>query len=391
MKFIYLYYQVIGSAIIISGINPLYKAWILLSVPFSILAIYKIPRDFVIYKKKEFFSNNFLRLALIVLIFFSSITALINADLTIIPSFLLISLITAYYYKENEDLYKKYFKFIAYFGSFVIFIKLIFFGKSLDDIFMFSKNMIPIIFVPYIFNFIDKKSFKERNLNKIFDKLIILFLIMIFLLTISISNIIFALFIFLAIISPKHIGINHLFRQKITYKLNIFSKFFALFGIVYLAIRYIFGLSYQSLENYMGYIPALISGYWSGKGIENPRLDIIQDYLNFDNFYQIIFGKHVKVFEYFSTRSFSAQDLFNPHNSAITLHNTCGIFGFTIILILVFASLKILFNNSIAKGIFFLAILLRGSADSILIATGVSSFIIYLSIFKPNKSLKEIP
>ena len=115
----------------------------------------------------------------------------------------------------------------------------------------------------------------------------------------------------------------------------------------------------------------------SNVGIENPRLDILQDYFDFDNFYQIILGKHIKVFEYFDIGSFSAEDLFNPHNSAITLHNSCGIFGFIIIPILVFASLKILINNSVSKGIFFLSILLRGSTDSILIATGVSAFIIY--------------
>ena len=126
-------------------------------------------------------------------------------------------------------------------------------------------------------------------------------------------------------------------------------------------------------------------------GIENPRLDIFKDYLDFDNFYQIILGKQIKVFEYFDIGSFSAEDLFNPHNSAIILHNTCGIFGFLIIPVLVFASLKILINNSVSKGIFFLSILLRGSTDSILIATGVSSFIIYLSVFNSNKSLKKIP
>ena len=199
--------------------------------------------------------------------------------------------------------------------------------------------------------------------------------------------------VILAIISPNHIGINDLLRQKTSYKFNTLSKFLAFFGVVFLAIRYIFSLTYDYLKDYMGYIPALIQGYWrkSNVGIENPRLDILQDYFDFDNFYQIILGKHIKVFEYFDIGSFSAEDLFNPHNSAITLHNSCGIFGFIIIPILVFASLKILINSSVSRGIFFLSILLRGSTDSILIATGVSSFIIYLSVFNSNKSLKKIP
>ena len=122
-------------------------------------------------KRKNFFSNHFLRLALIVLIFFSSITALISADLTIIPPFLLISLITAYYYNQNKDLYSKYFKLIAYFGSIFILFKLIILGKSIDEVFMFSKNMIPIIFVPFIYNFVVGRSFKVNNLNKILIKL----------------------------------------------------------------------------------------------------------------------------------------------------------------------------------------------------------------------------
>ena len=104
---------------------------------------------------------------------------------------------------KNKDLYNKNFKLIAYLGSVVILFKLIILGKSLDEMFMFSKNMIPIIFIPFIYNFVVGTSFKENNLNKIFDKIVMLFLIVIFLLTIGISNIIFSLVIFLAIISPK--------------------------------------------------------------------------------------------------------------------------------------------------------------------------------------------
>ena len=121
----------------------------------------------------------------------------------------------------------------------------------------------------------------------------------------------------------------------------------------------------------MGYIPALVRGYWTGGETENPRLGMLQDYFDFDNFYQIIIGKHIKVFEYFDITNFNYDELLNPHNSAIILHNTCGIFGLIIIPVLLFASLKILINNSVSIGLFFLAILFRSSTDSILIASGV--------------------
>ena len=390
MKFIYLYYQVIGCAIIIVGLNNLYNGWLLLSIPLSILAIFQLPEDFIIYKKEEFLTNHFLRLALITLIFFSSIVAAISFDLTIIPSFLLISLITAYYYIKNKDLFNKYFKFIAYLGSIMLFIKFVVLRNDLGDVFLFSKNMIPLIFVPYIYNFVHENPLEKRNLTKILDNIILLFLIVIFILTLSIANIIFALIIVSAIISPKKIGINALFRQKIFLKFNIFGKFLALFGFVFFVIRYISTLSYEFVADYMGYIPALVRGYWTGDETENPRLGMLQDYFDFDNFYQIIIGKHIKVFEYFDITNFNYDELLNPHNSAIILHNTCGIFGLIIIPVLLFASLKILINNSASSGLFFLAILFRSSTDSILIASGVSSFIIYLSVLNYDKP-KKIP
>jgi hypothetical protein len=380
---------VIGCAIIIADINPLYNVWLLISFPISIIAIFKLPKDFIIYKKEEFLTNHFLRLALIVLILFSFIVAAINIDLTIIPSFLLVSSLTAYYYNKNKDLYNKYFKIIAYLGSIAIFLKFFLLGKSLNDVLLFSKNMIPLIFVPYIYNFVNENSVKKRNLTKILDNIIVFFLIVIFILTLSIANIIFSLIIISAIISPKEIGIAVLFRQKIFLKFNFFCRFLAFLGLVYLAIRYISNLTYEFVYPYLAYIPALVRGYWTGGETANPRLGMLQDYFNFDNFYQIIFGKHIKVFEYFDITQFSYDELVNPHNSAIILHNTCGIFGLIIIPVLIFASIKILFNNSTSMGIFFLAILFRSSTDSILLASGVSSFIIYLSVFDDKKSLNK--
>ncbi len=387
MKLIYLYFQVIGSAIIIFGSSTLYNAWLLSSLPLSLVAIFKLPEDFIIYKQERFFSNHFSRLSLIILIFFSFIVAAISLDSTIIPSFLLISLITAHYYNKNKDIYTKYFKFIAYIGSLVIFVKYIVLGNSLNNVLLFSKNMIPLIFIPYIYSFVEKNSLEDSNFNKIVDNLVIFFLIAIFILTLSISNIIFALLLMIAIILPKHIGFVDLVRKKTIFKINIFSKLLALFGFIYFAIKYITNLSYEFISIYFGYLPSLIRGYWTGEQTENPRLGMLQDYFDFDNFYQIVLGKHIRVFEYFDFARDDYFELSNPHNSAVILHNSCGIFGLIIILVLVFASLKILINNSAAKGIFFLAILLRSSSDSILLATGVSSFIIYLSIINYQKSL----
>ena len=122
----------------------------------------------------------------------------------------------------------------------------------------------------------------------------------------------------------------------------------------------------------MGYIPALVRAIGQVMKLRTLGLECSKIYFNFDNFYQIIFGKHIKVFEYFDITKFNYDELLNPHNSAIILHNTCGIFGLIIIPVLLFASLKILINNSASMGLFFLAILFRSSTDSILIASGVS-------------------
>ena len=132
-------------------------------------------------------------------------------------------------------------------------------------------------------------------------------------------------------------------------------------------------------------LPQFIRPYWTGVNESNPRLDFLIDYFNFENIYEFIFGKHIKIFEYLNLSSDSYVAYLHPHNSLIVLHNTCGIFGLSIFLIMLIASLKILINNSVSAGIFFMAILLRSTTDSILIATGISAFIIYVSLF-PSKN-----
>ena len=80
---------------------PLFRLWMMLSIPLSFLAIFNLPKDFIIYRIKNIFSEDILKLSLIALIFLSAINAALFLDLTIIPSFLLISLLTAYFYKQN--------------------------------------------------------------------------------------------------------------------------------------------------------------------------------------------------------------------------------------------------------------------------------------------------
>ena len=259
----------------------------------------------------------------------------------------------------------------------------------IDSVFMFSKNMVPIIFIPYIYSFMDKNHVKKFDLLSLVDYLVLLFLILIFFLTLSVSNTIFSIAILFALISPKNIGIRDLWKEKISFKIKTLMKYLGFLSFLIIPIRYLFSINISSEfivdGELLSRIPALLKPFFNGVKESNPRLDFLIDYFSFDNIYELIFGKHIKIFEYLDFASDSYVAVMNPHNTLIILHNTCGVFGLSIFFIMLIASLKILINNSVSAGIFFLAILLRSTTDSILLATGISAFVIYVSLFSSKK------
>ena len=374
----------------ILSLGRLYIPWMLLSIPLSLIGIFNLPDEFIYYKRKNFFSNQSLRLITLFLIFCSFITSAIYLDMTVIPSFILISFLSAYYYKKNFYTYNKFFKLLAYLGSFVIFIKYFVLGFDTDSLFLFSKNILFLSFVPYIYSFYYQDS---KKLNSLIDYFVLIGLIMMFVLTLSVSNLVFTIFIVISLLSPNNIGINSLVFSKNNFKLKIVSRYLAFLGIILLPFKYIIKIFSESMIEleYIGFVPKLLRPIWTGQYEGTPRLDILIDYFDFENFRQFIFGKHIESFEYFDLLKDTSNLLSNPHNSIVILHNTCGIFGLMIFIILIISSLKVLFKYSISQGIFLLAILLRSSSDSILVATGVSAFIIYTSLFdKQINNIKRI-
>ncbi len=388
MKIIYLTYQLIGSLIIVFGNDSIYIPWVLFSIPLSIYGCINLPDDLMFYKKGRIFSDQILRLVLIIMIFLSLLSAALFLDLTIIPFFLFVSFLTAYYYKKSFYTFNKFFKFLAYLGSAVFFIKYFILGMDINNIFMFSKNMLPIIFIPFIYSFTQEDSF--RRSYKIFDYILLVFILFILILTISVSNYIFFISIITALIFPKNIGLIGFINSKSFYKLPILVKNLGLLAMIYLPIRYFFNLNFQIIFiNYpeiYSYMPQLLKNILAGETFSGPRFQIWRDYFQFENIFQLIFGKHLDVFKYFNYENDSYVFLNNPHNTQILLHNNVGLAGLTIFLLLIISSLKTLFYKSFSQGIFLLGILIRSSSDDILLATGVSSFIIFTSLFNTSTS-----
>lgn len=385
MKNIYLTYQLVGVIIIIFNFENFYVPWLYAAIPLSILGFLYIPKDFLIYKLGNFFSSDLLKFAAFLSIILSFFNAALYLDLTLIPSFLLVSLASAYYYTKDFSTFDKYFKLIAYIASAIIFIKYIIFGMGLGDIFMFSKNIIPVVFIPYIYSFLKRDFLK----NSIVDFCILTFILFVFVMTISVSNIIFTFGILIALLFPKEKGLVSFLKSKWSYKFLILSILSISIGLIYFSLRYTLDLQldpqFLKEQGILSNTPSVIRSFLISDSFTDPRFDLWTDYFQFDNVRQLIFGKHLRVFEYFDNSKEIFVPLVNPHNSLIVLHNTCGIFGLIIFMILLISSLKILFSISFSQGIFLLAILLRSSSDSILIVSGVSAFIIFSSLFQKDK------
>ena len=141
---------------------------------------------------------------------------------------------------------------------------------------MFSKNMLPIIFIPFIYSFTQEGSF--RTSYKIFDYILLFFILFIFILTISVSNYIFFISIITALILPKNKGLIGFINSKSFYKLPILVKNLGLLVMIYLPIRYFFNLNFQIiLINYpeiYSYMPQLIKNILNEETFSGPRFQI---------------------------------------------------------------------------------------------------------------------
>ena len=233
--------------------------------------------------------------------------------------------------------------------------------------FMFSKNMLILPFYPLTSLVLIWNFSKIRKLIYSF----VFLLICIY--SLSIGNIFLGFSFFLSVFLPYNKGLSAVVKNyKISKKLLISTLFLPIsYGGAFFIIK-------KLSNNFIGIsaIGSLLSGNFYTI-IDLPRFQVIKYYISELNLFKFIFGAQIENFP-INTLGVDAEFMRNSHNTLIYMHNSNGIAGLLVFFCFLAGALYYLTNVSMQGGIIFLSILLRSLSDTILVASGIGAFIIYL-------------
>ena len=355
-----------------------YKYWLLSVVPLSL---------FLLIKKKFIIKGKLDHILIYLYSVFSIILNIISNNLSLIPYNIITNLI---YSKDFSDVNNKIYKItrlISCLGIILYFLKAISIGRYFAlSPFLFSKNMVILPFLPYMILY---HCSNRRN----WDSLLYYLILIIFVLSSSISNLLLSLLLFISLLLPNYsfknfcrLTLKNFLRIKRKILILNLKRFFYIVVILIPAIYLfnnmydnfsskeiqkvlnifqlfnIFGLSILSNENLINYIP---------------RISYYYQYIESLSFIQYFIGNPKIIFY----NQLIDNTILNPHNSIILAHMNMGIFGILVYLQLILRTIHIFINKNIKFSILAFALLIRSISDSILVLTGLSSFLLFWILF----------
>jgi len=259
----------------------------------------------------------------------------------------------------------------------VYLVKLFIFQYPLDNISLFSKNMVFLPFMPFVLIFLLYYS-KHPNLP-LSQHLTFIMVLLIFCNSLSIGNLILAFILLLSYISI-YLTCS---RSSIFLKTLLLSLLpISLCAILYSQFLY--------LTNNPNMAPFLLRQYLIGSPVsESPRSQILNTYLEtIRNPTDFIIGPNDKLAEYTAVNPETnvIERVENPHNTLIYLHSRVGIAALLLYLAFIIKAFYFLFNQRVFLFFFFAAVIIRSLSDTVLIASGFSAFIpFYLLLLTEGK------
>lgn len=312
----------------------------------------------------------------------SLIISIFNLNFSLIPFQILFLFYSAISVQNNKEFAYRLF-FYAYLWSLFILVSKILLGFSSTEMFMFSKNMLILPFYPLTSLVLIWNFSKRRKL--IYSFVFLLICIYSF----SIGNIFLGFSFFLSVFLPDKKGLSAVVQNfKISKKLLISSLFLPIsYGGAFFIIK-------KLSNNFIGIsaIGSLLAGNFYTI-VDLPRFQVIKYYISQLNLIKFMLGAQIENFP-INTWGVDAAFYKNPHNTLIYMHNSNGIAGFLVFFCFLTGAFYYFTNVSMQGGIIFLSILLRSLSDTILVASGIGAFIIYLpfiiEIQKKNELVNSI-
>ena len=383
-------YYTLGSLILFAGFisNNIYSTWLISILPLSIYLLFN--ENFNIKSKLE-------HILLSLFSFLSLIINFINLNISLIPFFLLTNSIYIKHTFNKLDLLYKINRIIAILGANFFFISCLFGGRIFSySPFLFSKNMIILPFVSFMTLF-------HINKRGIFDNIIYFFILIVLLLNLSFGNFTLGLIFFICIFLPNksfsNLVTNNIFKFKISkksiFKIFLLSTILTVIPIILIPFLNLLNIRADQAE--LIKLIELLYLFFRDLNLYSfidlteliPRFYFAYDYISSLSISSFILGNPNAEF-YFGI----GDTISNPHNSLIVAHMNMGIIGFFLYLYLFIKTIFVFFKKNIKISILSLGLLIRSMSDSILILTGVGSFLIFVLLFQfsndQNKTEKLI-
>lgn len=347
----------LGILVFIFTSRTLYSIWLILSSFF--------PLGLVFFTNSRLFLRPQLPYILLILAL-GFLIDLVAYPLTPTSFFLLSSFSTALIVQRSYHTFYQLFLWLSRLSIAIFLFKYFVLSLPHDSIFLFSKNMIFLPFIPFLtlFLYVSSRSYPFV----LSHHLTFWACILVTLSTLSIGNILLSIFTSAAYIC---ILLTQSYSSLFVRSSLLVLSSFVLFSFLYFLPAY--------LNNNLNLASSSARAVLLDRSLDDlPRAQIFKSYsANIQSPVDFILGPASQITSFVLINKESAVRAIvqNPHNSLIYLHSRLGIAALLLYFLFILKAFLLFFDKQYSLSLFMMGVIIRSLSDDVLVPSGFAAFI----------------